>query len=672
MSLRQFHLSALAAAAGITAGTATLFSGEIGIGITNLSYYDQSFAMADIVRQAQFKRTNWSEDIDVDAQGAPTNDFILQYSAKIIGAGTYKLRFTGQANLSGATNKVYDAATNTTTADIALASNVSDNAWIEFTNTRRTPESVAADGVTEVQLFRPGYATDGSAVFTSEFIEAMQKFSVIRTMDFSQANLNPTETWAERTKINFLGNTGINGQSWELQILLANAASRDLWINVPVKANDAYIDKLAKLFKYGSDGSEPYTSVQASPVYPPLHPGLKVYVEYGNEIWNTGPGFSGFGWCLDYANANRLNTSHPIAYDGAVTDQWLALRRWVAYRSAAISLAFRAVFGDAAMMSRVRPILSTQVGNANNYLRDGLLWADGYHGNARDLWYGGGGAAYYESDTAPSNTSMGTMAAYFAGLPSVEFANSTATDAIWTKGFGLKTIAYEGGPAPGGLSTGGVTGTDEMSYAYSNDIRMKDRMQLAHNTWVANGGDMLVYYIYSGPAPWSFTNGVSGATVSDTTSVKMQAIDAIRAGSSVEPTLGALVPGTVYFRDANSKVIDITEGGTQWGYSGTAYRIRPHATDPAKSEFLLIPTHTTAGGTFNVSYTAYDAEAGTSAEIFANGVLLGTVLANQGAAGVAIKSQTIAAVLEPGVTVFRIRTKVGTELWLKDLIVEPA
>ena len=75
---------------------------------------------------------------------------------------------------------------------------------------------------------------------------------------------------------------------------------------------------------------------------------------------------------------------------------------------------------------------------------------------------------------------------------------------------------------------------------------------------------------------------------------------------------------------------------------------------------------------FNVSYTAYDAAVGASAEIFANGVLLGTVLANQGAAGQAIKSQTIAAVLEPGVTVFRIRTKVGTELWLKDLIVEPA
>lgn len=672
MTVRPFILSAIAAAAGATAGLAVAFAGEIGIGITNLSYYDQSFAMADMMRQSQFRSMEWSYDVGADANGAPTMDFRLVYNSNVTGAGTYKLKFKGQATVSGVTNKVYDAGANTTTADFVLASNATGNAWIEFTNTRRTPESVAADGVTEVQLFRPGYATDGSAVFTTEFIAAMQKFNVIRTMDFSQANLNPNEAWADRTKIDFLGNTDIKGQSWELMILLANAANRDLWINVPVKANDAYIDKLAKLFRYGSDGSEPYTSVQASPVYPPLNPGLKVYVEYGNEIWNTGPGFSGFGWCLDYANANRLNTSHPIAYDGAVTDQWLALRRWVAYRSAAISLAFRAVFGDAAMMSRVRPILSTQVGNANNYLRDGLLWADGYHGNVGSLWYGGGGAAYFPTDTEPTDTEPATMTAYFAGLPSALFATRVATDTTWVNGFGLKNIAYEGGPDPGGSPLGGISGSVELCYAYSNDPRMKDRMQVAHNTWVANGGDMLVCYIYSGPAPWSFTNGVSGAVVSDTTSIKMQAIDAIRAGSSVAPTLGTLVPGTVYFRASNSGVIDITEGGTQWGYSGTAYRIRPHATDPAKSEFLLIPTHTTAGGVFNVSYTAYDAAVGASAEIFANGVLLGTVLANQGAAGQAIKSQTIAAVLEPGVTVFRIRTKVGTELWLKDLIVEPA
>lgn len=643
---------------------------EVGIGLYHLTYWDQSFAMVDVVRHAQFRGMDWSYEVGADTTGAPTRDFRLVYSSIIVGAGTYKLKFKGQANVTGVTNKVYDVGTNTTTADYVLASNATGNQWIEFTNTRRTPVSTTADGVTELQMFRPGYATDGSAVFTSEFIQAMRKFHVIRTMDFVRVNLNPTENWSERTRINFLGDTDVKGQSWELMVLLANATGRDLWINVPVKANDQYIDKLAKLIKYGSDGNEPYTTTQAQPKYPPLRSDLKVYVEYGNEIWNPGPGFSGFAWALEYANANRLNTSHPIAYDGPVTDQWTGVRRWVAYRSATISRAFRNNFGDVAMMSRVRPILATQVGNANNYLRDGLLWAEGYYGNARDLWYGGGGAAYYESDAAASNTSMGTMAAYFAGLPSAEFARTTGADAIWTKGFGLKTVAYEGGPAPGGLATGGVTGTDELSYAYNNDIRMKDRMQVAHNTWIANGGDMLVYYVYSAPAPWSFTNGAANPTVSDTTSVKLQAIDAIRTNTTATPSLGTAIPGTVYLRAPSAKVIDIAAGGTQWGYNGTAYRITPSSgADASKSEFLLVPVHAATAGTYKISLNTYDSTANDRVELFANGKLVGEISATPSTGGQAIKSSEISAELESGVTVFRIRAKAGNGVWLKDVVV---
>lgn len=675
MSLRQFHLSAVAAAAGAAAGAAATFSGEIGIGISGLSYFDQSFAMVDIIRQAQFKGVNWDNDIAADAQGCPSKDFNLIYSAIVIGGGTYKLRFKGRADLANATNKVYDAATNTTTADVVLVGNQTGNKWVEFRNTRRTSESATSDGVTDVHLHRPGYPTDGSVIFTTEFIAAMQKFNLLRTMDAMAASGNATSTWSERTRMDFLGDPGKKGQAWELHVLLANAVNRDLWINVPVKVDDAYIDKLAKLIKYGSDGVEPYTSVQASPVYPPLNPGLKIYVEYGNEIWNTSPGFESFAWALEYANANRLDTGHPIAYDGAVTDQYVALRRWVAYRSTSISLAFRAVFGDAAMMSRVRPIFSTQVGNANNYMRDGLLWADGYHGNVRNLWYGGGGAAYYDSTTAPADANPATMTAYFAGLPTSAFATKVATDSTWTGAFGLKNIAYEGGPGPGGSATGAITGTNEVVYAYNNDPRMRDRMQVAHNTWAANGGDMLVYYIYSGPAPWSFTNGVSGAVVSDTTSVKIQAIDVIRAGSAVAPTLGSLVPATVYMRDPSAKVAS-TEGGTStWKYSGTAWRLAKHATEAAKNEFLMVPVRTTAAGNYKVSYTSYDSVVNESVDVFANGVLVGEVLANTGAAGTAVKSQEVTVALPAGLTVFRLRVKVApknNEVWLKDLIVEPA
>lgn len=654
-----------------------LAENQIGIGIYGLSYFDQSFAATDVVRQAQFRGMDWSEDVGADAQGMPTRDFQLIVSAKVIGAGTYKLRFKGQAAVGVAAtpsgriaNKVYDPATNTTTADVILSADSTGNTWLTFTNTRRTPQSGSADGISDLHLWRPGYPTDGSVLFTSEFITAMRKFHVIRTMDFLSTNSNPAVAWSDRTTPDFAGYTGSKGQSWELVVALANATDRDIWINVPVKADDDYIRKLALLFKYGSDGREPYTSTQANPVFPPLKPNLKVYVEYGNEIWNSSPGFYGLGWALALSDANRLNPAHPIAFDGTLTDRYQALRRWIAYRSAYISLAFRDVFGNAEMMTRVRPIFSSQVGDANQYLSQGLMWASAYHGDTSRLWYGGGGAAYYDSTSEPADTNAATMTAYFAGLPSPTFATNTATDTIWTNGFGLKNVAYEGGPGPGGSALGSATGPSDLSYTYNNDPRMKERMIAAHAVWQANGGDLLSYYVYSAAAPWSFTNGLSTLTTSETTSTKLQAIDAIRVAPQASPALGTPVPGTVYLRASNANVRHNLGSDGSWKHDGTAYRLLPNATIPAKSEFILFPVRTTEANTYRVSITTYDATLADRADIFANGKLVGTVVPTPGTPGQAYPSSEIDVRLEKGITVFRVQAKAGPEIWIKDMIVK--
>jgi hypothetical protein len=648
----------------------------VGIGLYNLSYYDQSFAMADVVRHSQLRGLDWSEDVGADSDGHPTRDFIMIFSAKVIGAGTYKLKFKGQAQVSLAAvggsiiaNKKYDAATNTTTADMILTADSTGNNWLTFNSTRRTPNSSAADGVTDLQLWRPGYPTDGSELFTREFVTAMRKFHVIRTMDFVSANRNGTQAWSERTRPNYPAFTGDKGQSWELMVMLANATGRDLWITVPVKADDTYIRKLAQLIRYGSDGNEPYTSEQSNPKYPPLKAGVKVYLEYGNEIWNPGSGFYGFGWALALANQYRENTNHPIAYDGPVADQYEALRRWVAYRSAFISLTFRQVFGDSQMMTRVRPIFAAQINDGQAYMSGGLTWAEGYHGDVTQLWYGGGGAAYYDSTTAPSNTLPETMQGYFDGLPSASFAAGIAVDSVITKGYGLKTVAYEGGPGPGGAANGTISGTQEQAYTFNNDPRMKDRMVAAHNIWLQHGGDLLVYYVYSAAAPWSFSNGLLMATASDTTSVKLQAIDIIRQATPPAPTLGTAVPGTVYLRAPDNKIITRINGGTAWAYNGTAYRLVPHASIPAKSEFVLVPVRTSEAGTYKISLATYDAKATDKAEIFVSGKLAGEVTGTPGTVGQTTATTEVSADLPAGISVIRIRAKAGTGLWVKDLIV---
>jgi hypothetical protein len=92
---------------------------------------------------------------------------------------------------------------------------------------------------------------------------------------------------------------------------LANETGKDAWINIPAKATDAYVTNVANLFKYGSDGINPYTSVQAHPVYPPLNPNLKIYVEYSNEVWNTASAFS------QSSSVSQLASDELLATNGA-------------------------------------------------------------------------------------------------------------------------------------------------------------------------------------------------------------------------------------------------------------------------------------------------------------------------------------------------------------------
>lgn len=658
-------------------------SQRVGIGIASLSYWDRSVAMADAGRQSQLRGMDWSYDVAADADGNPGRDFMLIYSSTKIGSGTYKLTFNGRATVSAGgsgsvQNASYDAASNTSKADIVLSGDPVGNVWLVFKDTYRTSGSSRGDGVTGIHLWRPGYATDGSTLFTKEFIAAMQKFKTIRGMDFVSTNGNPQIHWAERTKPNFFGLTGDNGQSWELLIALANAADRDVWLNVPVRASDDYIRKLAQLVKYGSDGTNPYTSAPSKPVYAPLKAGLRVYVEYGNEVWNFGPGFKGFAWALALANANRNDAAHPIAIDGPPSDQYLALRRWVAYRSSTVSLAFRDVFGDAAMMTTVRPIFSTQVGNANNYLAHGLAWAQSFYGEVRtnapanavvrkpsDIWWGGGGAAYYDASIDPKDTSAATMDAYFSSLPTPMFARNSIVDSIWTHAYGLKYVAYEGGPGPGGSASGAVNGAGAaLAPAFNNDPRMKQRMLVAQDIWDQAGGDEMVYYVYSSAAPWSFTNEVTQQVVSDTSSIKLQAIDAINAKPKPAVTLGSLVPGTIYLKDPASQTIG--SDAAVWALDGSNYLMRPSASNP----YLLVPIRTNAAGTYKISLNIGARVTGSLA-LFANGVRSGTITLAPDINNTATVSSKVSVALPAGFSVLRLDTPQGSgDIFVRDVIVE--
>ncbi len=356
---------------------------------------------------------------------------------------------------------------------------------------------------------------------------------------------------------------------------------------------------------------------------------------------------------------------------------YLAQRRWIAYRSASISLLFRSVFGAAKMMTTVRPVLASQVGDGNVYLSEGLKWAEGFYGQVRtsptnptvrsvkDLWWGAGGAAYYESDVPPTDTSAITMSGYFAGLPSAEFAKNTAIDATWSRGYGLKSVAYEGGPGPGGTPTGSSTAPPDLAAVYNADPRMKTQMIAAHNIYQANGGELLSYYVYSGSPPWDFVNDKTPGSVADTNTLKLKAADYIRTHAKAAPTLGSLVPDSINLHDSNRSII--MASGAGWGYDSTAFRLTP-GIDAGHGEFGLIPVRSAQSATYQVRVTTYDAPADGVLELQADGKAVGQWHLTASNSGQPAFSDPLSVTLPAGLSVLRLRSVNGL-IWVKDLIV---
>jgi hypothetical protein len=245
-----------------------------------------------------------------------------------------------------------------------------------------------------------------------------------------------------------------HGVPWEDLILLANARGKAIWLNLPYFANDNYMRKLARLFRYGSDANgEPYSSAQSNPVWPPLNPGIAVYLEHANELWNWSYGLT--QEASDSMNANlSAGDVHQINFNTPASNQWSGLWRDAMFYAVRNSLLWREVWGDAGMMTVVRPVYAGQ-------LDYGMGGATGSAGQAspsnqataifqalqyvKDTWGSAGPAtvagltnprrpvSYYLFGIAP--------APYLDNIDNVDLNNGGNVDALFTmlnRGLGLR------------------------------------------------------------------------------------------------------------------------------------------------------------------------------------------------------------------------------------------
>lgn len=574
----------------------------IGMNLQSVSDYSPDMVFADAMKTHRPGSTGWVSGFPgdgvctLDANGWPMQDcgILLFVGSVTIGtAGAYALSFTGQANISGnftISGKSYNSGTNTTTATATMPADGTDGTLI-FTATKRISTDTAGTGLTNIKLMRPGYAT--SDVFTTLIKALVSKFRVIRYMDFTATNFNQQVNWSDRMlptyarqqryeNVSNYGYQGI-GAAWEYVIALANATNTDAWINIPAKATDAYVTALATLLRDGGGG------------YAGLNPGLNVYVEYSNEVWNGsfGSGTGQYSTNYDAAQAEVALGGSNLNYDGETNTYYLAWRRCIR-RLKEISVIFRTIFGDSAMMTRIRPVWAWQQNEGTGTPFTGLNFLDGYFNNGRGAnvgtphpvsyyVYAGGGSAYYNpnnSSDALDLTNIWTSDNFDAAT----WKGIIQPDARWCKAFGLKYMAYEGGPSLDNFGHSESVKADAWA-----DSRMSTLVTDHQTAWEQTGGELLVYFDSSSrdasnENAWSFTHDIR-----DLGTAKLLGIDAINSASPAAVTYATTVPGTVSVSSPpiyNTFATNIGNFGPG-DLFGNVFRV----TTPGSFTFTMVTTH---------------------------------------------------------------------------------
>jgi hypothetical protein len=511
----------------------------VGLGVSNAppmganldSVVDWSYsdAFVDLQKQSRSPRSpDYQQDVPTDATGWATTDFTNVYLTGTDGIahafnGTYKLSFTGQATLSpsfstGVTiaNQVYNPASNTTTADIVL--NAPENPGYEwhlalsFTNTQRTPGGPTNSGVTNIKLIRPGYDASNPPTFTREFLQQISRFSTLRFMDWAGTNDSTQANWSDRVKPTDASQAAKQQVAWEYMIQLANQTGKDLWINIPAHATNDYVTQLAQLFKTQ------------------LNPDRAVYVEYSNEVWNYQ--FEQAGFNKDQAVAEAAQPGSALNYDGDTNPYELAWRR-VGEQIVRVSNLFRSVWGDAAMNTRVRPVLAGQEA-VEDSVRQPLNMIAHAYGDPRAYLYATAGAPYFQMGDAnnnPSLTADQVLAALSAGVQH-EIGDFGKFNAVGGA-YGLPTLAYEGGPDTFGPNSVAA------KKAATLDPRMAGLMQTYLSNYFSQNGGLFMWFNAGASSydsqygTWTLTNDPTNLNTP-----KLQAIDAVLAAPYATPSAG--------------------------------------------------------------------------------------------------------------------------------------
>jgi hypothetical protein len=618
-------LMGLAVSSGSSTTLATAnFSGvsvtptaSIGLDTGNVTPSTYQPIWVDIIKQSGgFENVSNNDLAPTNADGWPTTDFRIPslFTSVAADAGVYSLVMAVSQNptvsFGGATlsNASYNSSTHIYTASVTIGAGA--NVSMTVTNT--------GGGVTNLQIISPGYSTTNPPVFTTGYIDFLQSLhpTVLRFMNFTQTNNNPVMTWAERpmpddatqteteTLYNYNGTVGETGNAigvaWEYAIILANAVHADMWINIPAQANDNYVEQLASLIKNGDTIN--------GVVYPALDPDLNVYIEYANETWN--PGDEVYQYATDAAvaevvadaqsgtpsNLNYDNLSLAQNSDGTYVNAPTWQSRWTARRLMQIGNDFAAVFGQAAINTRIRPVLSNIP--IPSVFAGQLTYINAVFGAPSKFFYAVAAATYANMDGPGNTTNTINGGNNNPNLSASDVLTDLSANGYGATSFyvsfdalaqqyGLQMDAYESGPDMSGFqdtSTSKIQAELEPQFATF--------LEQYYEAWYAYGGGTIIYYT-GAVRPWGDKYGDFQIADTQTDLFDAKEIGFRAVAGAARP---ALVPAGL--TSLSAAVVSSTQVNLSWGSaSATATEYRVEASTNKSFSANLISQIAPAGST---------------------------------------------------------------------------
>jgi hypothetical protein len=172
----------------------------------------------------------------------------------------------------------------------ALLSDTPANAGIRL----RIDAMSAADPIRNVHVWLPDYNGQSFvgqvwqpganfSPFYPLFLQRLAPFGTLRFTQDAATNTSQVRHWSDLKPVGYETQMNSatalqNGMAPQYMIEMSNELKADLWVNMPHLADDNFIRTYATL------------------VRDTLQPGLKVYVEWSNEVWNPAPGHLVYQW----------------------------------------------------------------------------------------------------------------------------------------------------------------------------------------------------------------------------------------------------------------------------------------------------------------------------------------------------------------------------------------